>query len=153
VTPKVANIKMSNTITTTRRIRSNGNNNESIPKNLIELAKSTYKAKVAKNQASREETNTRKSLYKEMKHSGIKQFQTDAIVDGKKVTLEVDIDAPDRVVVDAATLLKLVDEETFLQIVSATQTAVKEHAGEATLRRCSEVTKGTENVSVNPTKK
>jgi len=140
------------TTATSRRIRRKSGG-KAIPKNLIELAKSTYKAKVAKNAAGREETNTRKSLYKEMKDAGIKQFQCDAIIDGKKVTLEADIDAPDRIVVDPAVLLKLVDEETFLQIVSATQTSVKEHAGEAILRRCSETTKGTENVTVSPSKK
>jgi len=133
-----------------RRIRTS--NPKEISEELQELARSTFKANKAKNIASREEANTRKELYKSMSDAGVKQFTTIAVVDGKRVTLEANIDAPKRVEVDVMALRKLVDEETFLAIVGATQTSVKHHAGEAVLRRCSSTVDGTENVNVKAAK-
>ena len=115
-----------------------------------QLVKDTYKAKAQKNEATRAEAKARKALFKEMKDQGLSKFSTVAVVDGKRITLEAEITQPERIAVDISILKGLVSEEEFLAIVSATQTSVVKHAGEATLRRCSESTKGTENVSVNP---
>jgi hypothetical protein len=135
---------------TTRRVRTA--TPTSISEDLQGLARAVFKANKEKNAATRVETESRKTLYKEMKNAGIKQFTTVAVVDGKRVTLEADIDAPTRVEIDVRVLRKLVDEETFLSIVSATQSSIKEHAGEAVMRRCATTTEGTENVTVKAAK-
>ena len=135
-----------------RKIKVNGTTAQALPEDLLELVRATYKANVAKNAAGREEEKARKALYARMKEVKLTACQTVAVVDGKRINLTAEISTPERVAVDVNLLRRLVTEEQFLKIVSASQTSVKEEVGDAVLRQCSVTTTGTENVSVKPTK-
>tara|TARA_R110000772_G_scaffold194030_1_gene304827 strand:- start:124 stop:555 length:432 start_codon:yes stop_codon:yes gene_type:complete len=117
-----------------------------------ELARETYKANLVKNAANTTHGKARKSLYAEMKAAGLKQFNTTAVVDGKRVNIDCGIKTPMGSVVDIEKLQKVVSPEQFLQIVSATQAAVKEHVGEAIFRECAISKEGIENVNVTVVK-
>lgn len=121
-------------------------------KDMQVLAMSCFIQNRVKNDASRDESKNRQSLYKAMKEGKVRAFTVRGQIEEKPVVLDVEIATPSSMVVNIDLLRKEVDEATFLKIVSATQAAVKEHAGEAILRRCSEEKIGTENVTVKAAK-
>lgn len=121
-------------------------------KDMQVLAMSCFLQNRIKNDASRDEAKNRQSLYKAMKEGKVRSFTVRGDIEKKPVVLDVEISTPTSMVVNIDLLHKNVDEVTFLKIVSATQAAVKEHAGEAILRRCSEEKIGNENVTIKAAK-
>jgi hypothetical protein len=132
----------------TRKIQTAAKGAPTIPDQIKELARTTYKENLLKNLHNTKAEKARKDLYVQMKESKIGQFQTECVSDGKRVLLNVDVAAPESSYVDVAALKSLVTPEDFLKIVSATQAAVKEFAGDAILRQVLRATVGKENVSV-----
>jgi hypothetical protein len=123
-----------------------------IPEELKNSAKEVFKLNKQMNEATRAHDKARRDLYAQQKESGITSFTCDAIIDGKKITLDSTISTPQRLVVDVAVLRRLVDEETFMKCVSATQKSVVDEAGKAIFDRCSNSVEGTEAVSVKAAK-
>ena len=119
--------------------------------NLAQLMLDYYRASLEANAASRKAEKARKSLYKQMKDARIERKVIEAaLAEGEPpVKLEAVVAAPkrDKVLVDR--LIKLVDNDTFLQIVSATKTAVDKFAGTAVTARCCEEVQGEEIVTVS----
>lgn len=116
------------------------------------LAKEVFKLNNEKNKFDRLHTKTRQQLFAAQKREGITSFTCDAIIDGKKVTIESKIETPQRQVVDIELLRGLVDEATFMKIVSATQKSVVDEAGKAIFDRCAKTVDGTEAVNVKAAK-
>lgn len=140
---------MSNTAPTrTRKIQTAAKAESTIPDPIKDLARITYKENLLKNAHTAKSEKARKELYAQMKGAKIGHFQTECVSDGKRVLLDVDVAAPESSYVDVAALKSLVTPEDFLKIVSATQSAVKEFAGDAILRQVLRSTVGKENVSV-----
>lgn len=121
-------------------------------KDMQVLAMSCFIQNRVKNDAARDEAKNRQTLYKTMKEGKVRAFTVRGQIEEKPVVLDVEISTPSSMVVNIDLLRKEVSEEVFLKIVTATQAAVKEHAGEAILRRCSEERIGTENVTVKAAK-
>jgi hypothetical protein len=88
-------------------------------------------ANTEKNAASRREEAAKKRIEKLMADADIRRH---ALPIGDK-TYEATIEPGERNYVDVAILRTLVDDATFMKIVSATQGDVKEHCGTATLAR------------------
>lgn len=116
------------------------------------LAKDVFKLNKEQNALKREHDKKRRELYAVQKAEGITTFTCDAIVDGKKVTIESTIATPQRQTVDVELLRDLVDEATFMKIVSATQKSVVDEAGKAVFDRCAKTVDGTEAVNVKAAK-
>lgn len=61
----------------------------------------------------------------------------------------VAVHTPERNVVDLEVLRKHVDDETFMRIVSASQSAVSEHAGKTLLNSCLRPEPGNQTLKVS----
>lgn len=115
------------------------------------LASDYYNANKLKNRYSKKESAARKDLMSTMKEKGISN-KTVKVLDeetGEIKTKDVEIKATEQTVIDVAKLQTLVDEETFMKIVSATKTSVQNHAGNLVAEECAERVLGSENVSFN----
>jgi hypothetical protein len=114
--------------------------------------KDVFKLNIEANALKRQFDAKRKELFKQQKAEGITSFTCDAIVNGKKVTIESTISTPQRQVVDVEILRKLVPEDVFMQCISATQKSVVDQAGKAIFDQVSTAVDGTEAVSVKSAK-
>lgn len=118
---------------------------------LAELALKTFQANLAQNKAQKEYKELRKELLGKMKAAKLtkKVFEMIELVPGgERVTLEAVVAAPEHEKANVRKLVKLVDPQTFLNIVSATKDAIVTLAGEAVFQQCKEPVTGEENVSV-----
>lgn len=117
------------------------------------LAVRMYEANLAKNEADRLYKATRENLYKALQKKGVKEFTTPhADADGKAITLIATVEAKDREVVDTKLLRKKVTDAQFMLMVSATKSAVEEHAGKALCAQVCTLVPGEENVTVKKLK-
>lgn len=87
-------------------------------------------ANTLKNAADRQAVAAKKALHGAMARAGVKAFPgIDVEMDGVKVRADAVIEAQESEKIDVAKLRTLVDEATFMKIISATKTAVDTHAG------------------------
>lgn len=117
------------------------------------LARSAYIAGVEKNRAGREEERSRKELFTQCEQLGLERFcfaTTNAKHEAMR--LEVEVLTPERDSIDVKLLRELVDEETFLRVVSAAKKAVEEQAGKEIAVKATVSGTGTRNVFVRPAK-
>lgn len=91
---------------------------------------------------------SRASLYKEMCEMDISQFFIKIDTPDGVVTLKASRDTSTRVVVDVEKLREILDDRTFMKVISASQTAVKAEVGTSTLAEVSVEVEGAENVNV-----
>ena len=143
---------MSTTPTRTRRRSIAAPASVSIPADIILLAIGFYAANQKSNAFGSLATADRKKLYARMKECELKDFKFDTTIEGSSVKLSAVVATPESTVIDTSLLRKIVDEETFMKIVSATKTSVEKYAGTEAVTRCGSIKKGTENVSVGPAK-
>lgn len=116
-------------------------------------ARTFFLENAAMNAAKRKSEAERKALFAELERAGIAEFSfatTDS--EGKKVRLEVKVETPAAESIDVAILRTLVDDATFMRIVSASKKAVQEEAGKSVEVRATVSGEGTRNVFVKPAK-
>lgn len=111
-----------------------------------------HRENVAANKAGNRAKKARAALYALMKSEGVKSFDLTTNVEGRDLSLGVEVSASERTLINVAELRRIVSEEQFLQAISATKTAVEEVAGKDVAMRVSYTETGTENVSVKPKK-
>lgn len=123
---------------------------------LVPLIIETYKLNQAQNKAKRDYDKKRKELLGQMKKFKLARKVADMIIGegegAETVALEAKVETPTREVADVRKLSKLVDPDTFLNIISASKEAITTFAGLAVFEQCKVETDGTENVSVKPLK-
>lgn len=119
---------------------------------LVALAAQVLAANTAMNDATTTHRKLRAKLLGEMRDAGFTHFDATTLIDGKQVSFDAVIAAPERAVIDVAKLRKLVSEDVFMQCVSASKQAVEQHAGGAVATQCSVLGRGEENVTVKPKK-
>jgi len=118
-----------------------------------ELAVTTFVQNQLQNAHKRSYDKARKELLGQMKDADIPTFRTEYRGDdGKTIMLVAEVSTPTGQAVDVAKLQKLVTKDQFLAIVEASQKAVTDIVGTATLAQCLIPTTGTENVSVKVAK-
>lgn len=147
--------------TTRRRLKPKAKTNSkvSVSSKIRSLIKTVFVQNRIMNEAKRKHESARKELYAIMKEEGPTTAKIEIVDEGNKVMVEAFLARSagrSRNTVNVEKLHKLVDEETFMKIVSATQTAVKEYCPDNVLNECLEElppTKGTENVTVKKAKK
>lgn len=104
---------------------------------MLALAEETFEANARKNKASREEANAKKKLHKAMLQSNVRHFNFDGEFEGAVTPAEAVIAEDTVEVLDVHKLKALLDEETFMQVISATKTAVEKFAGEDVVMQAS----------------
>lgn len=97
-----------------------------------ELARTFVRENTLCNAAKNKADKAKKALNAAMEQAGVLVFEVD--VDGK--TADCEIKSGTRNFVDVEVLRGLLDEKTFLRVVSATQGAVEEHLGTNILMKC-----------------
>lgn len=115
---------------------------------MLTLAETTYIKNSAMNAAKRETDKAKKELNILMAQAEVDQFDT--TIEG--VPCEAVIEAAIGNAVDVGKLRKLVPEEVFMSIVSATQDAVKNIVGENILMKCLVETRGEPSLKVRKKK-
>lgn len=103
---------------------------------LVETAEKLYVANKEKNAAASKERTAKKNLHKEMIGSNTSEFEFDGTYKNTTTRMKAVIDSDEVEYMDVHTLKSLVDEDTFMKIVSATKTAVEEIAGEHVVIQC-----------------
>lgn len=116
------------------------------------LAKDFYVYNREKNLNDRLGKKARAALYSKMKDAGVDSFSFSSKIDGKNISLDVAMSAKDTTTINTEKLLELVGKDLFMQIVSASVTAVKSTAGSDVAMQCSVTSTGSENVNVSPAK-
>lgn len=111
-----------------------------VPPAVASLVASFHAANEAANAARKTADDKRKQLLKEMLGAGLKRVEIAGYLAEIKAAVRESID------IDA--LKKAVPEAIFMRCVSATKTAVTQHAGTAIVAQCAVSTTGEENVSV-----
>lgn len=96
---------------------------------MLELARTFFTANKASNALNRQADAARKALHKQMLSNGVTTFRTAVEIDGAVAQIEAKIDQPEAETISVEKLRTLVDDQTFMRIVSATKTAVTAHAG------------------------
>lgn len=82
---------------------------------------------------------------------GIEEFSFQTTNEaGAKIALDVKVATPEVITMDVAKLREIVDDATFMAIVSASKAAVEKHAGKDVAVRCEVKSAGSPNVSVKP---
>ena len=96
---------------------------------MVTMAQAVLKANAAKNASSKIEKDTSEKLNKLMLDKGVKSFAFTVELGGAFINAEAKIEGGKKDVIDVALLKTLVDEQTFMKIVSATKGAIETHAG------------------------
>lgn len=113
------------------------------------LAAEYFSANVEANAYKAKADKARKALLKTMTEANLTSADIEMLgTGGTMVPLQAVIATPDREEIDVALLRKQVKDDVFMKIVSATKTAVTEHAGSAVVTTCTVVSEGTTNVTV-----
>lgn len=116
---------------------------------LKRLARIVHNNAEARKAATRNESKALKEMHAIMQDNGMDSHECKILAsDGSNIPIEITLDAPVRNVVNIAKLAKKVTVGIFHKCVSATQNAVKEHAGSAVLTSVLEEEKGEEKVYV-----
>lgn len=123
-----------------RRRRVNTDAAPAVPPIIASLVTSFHAANEAANAARKTADDKRKQLLKEMLGAGLKRVEIAGYLAEIKASVRESID------IDA--LKRAVPEAIFLRCISATKTAVTQHAGTAVVAQCAVSTTGEENVSV-----
>lgn len=105
-----------------------------------------------KNVHDRKAKAARKELLKMMQDAGVDKFSFSTKHGQKNVSLDVEVDTPESMVVDVKKLKELVTDEQFMQIVGASQKAVTDTVGTVIATQCSSPVQGTTNVNVKASK-
>jgi hypothetical protein len=105
-------------------------------------------ANVRANRFKREADAAKKALNAAMQEDGIKTIQSAVIVDGVTKTYAGTIAEGESDVISVEKLRALVDNATFMKIVSATKTAVVEHCGSNVATACIVTQKTAEALSL-----
>ena len=138
--------------TTTRRRRGNQTQGAAVPEELKELAAEVFAANSKMNTLKREHDKKRKELLAKMQQMGVKSFEADATVGRSTTTITAEIATPSRESIDVHKLRDLVDEDQFLDIVSATKKSVTDEVGGHVATQCAVAKPGTTNVNVKAKK-
>lgn len=119
-------------------------------KEMKTLALSVFLKNQEMNDAKREHDKARKLLFNLMEAAGTKALTYSSRDEhGNPVAVTATIQTPSVTHISIDLLKRHVDEETFLKIVTATKTAVEQHAGELVAMKCEIVEPGTQNVFVH----
>ncbi len=138
---------------TNRRAVDMGQAVDNVEAELREMAIAAYKLNIMQNAAKKAYDKKRGELLAQMKNMKLKsKIFNNVDIDGHMVNLEASVDRPQQEKADIFALAKLVDNELFLQIVSATKKAVVDLAGTAVFEQIKVTSEGDENVSVKPLK-
>lgn len=109
------------------------------PKHIQQLAAKTYALNALKNKSTNEYNAERKVLLQELLALREKQQPTDFVfpvkVDNNPVTLVVGLEEGTKTTVDLQLLRKLVTDDEFMKIVSATVAAIKSVKGQTMVDR------------------
>ena len=120
-----------------------------VPVEVQRLAAEYFSANVEANAYKAKADKARKALLKTMTEANLTSADIEMLgTGGTMVPLQAVIATPDREEIDVALLRKQVKDDVFMKIVSATKTAVTEHAGSAVVTTCTVVSEGTTNVTV-----
>lgn len=139
---------------TRKRLRAlEANEENQVPAKLRILAQSAYLENKKANAAKAAYERDRKDLFGQMELARVGGFTFTGHDElGSKLILEATISAATGQAVDVQKLRKLVNDEQFMAIVSATQGAIKAVVGEAVLTQCLVPVTGERNVHVKPKK-
>lgn len=96
---------------------------------LAQLAREAFIANKHSNAFARTANSARSALYKKMLAQNVKSLSTTVDYEGSVLSIEARISAPEQDMISVDKLRTLVDDETFMKIVSATKTAVTQYAG------------------------
>ncbi len=117
------------------------------------LAREFYNANTTANAAAKVAETKRKELFASLEEAGVTEFSFGTTnLAGDPIRLEVEVTTPEVEKIDIARLKDLVDEVTFLKIVTASKKGVEQFASKETLPLVTIKTNGTRNVSVKPAK-
>lgn len=94
-----------------------------------ELLRDYFVANKLKNASNRAAERAKELLHKRMLEGGVRQFQTQVQIDGSTAVVEARIFAPEKEMISVEKLRTLVDDATFMKIVSATKQSVTAYAG------------------------
>jgi hypothetical protein len=106
-----------------------------VPATVVELAQQAFAANQEKNKATSAEKAAQKALNKAMVAANIDRFDFTGSFNGANIPAEAVIEETPCDVIDVNVLRTLVDDDTFMRIVSATKTACDAEAGENTTIR------------------
>lgn len=113
-----------------------------------ENARTFFTENQLSNKHRRAADKARKALLVEMADAKQESFNFTTTIDGKKQTLDVEIAAGTAVQVDVVKLRTLVDEKTFMAIVSASKTAIVDAVGTVIADQCTKTVPGNKNANV-----
>jgi len=133
-------------------VSSSDSDKKPIPKAIKELARQVFLLNKEQNAAKTSYDKKRKELYSAMKDAGIDSFPDTMSVDGKAIAITTEISSSKSSECDVKKLLEIVGNEKFMEIVSASKTAVEAKAGTEVATRCFYTVIGNENVSIKATK-
>ena len=123
-----------------------------VTKEMKALAREFYLANNAMNKLKKQAETARALLYTQMKDAAVSKFYFTTTIKNEeeviKHTLDIVISASEVNTVDVAKLKELIPGDKFMEVISATQAAVKDKVGEPVLKQCLIKSMGTENVSV-----
>jgi len=106
-------------------------------------------ANSASNAHKRAADAQKRDLHKAMIAAGTKDASARVTMpDGTVELVEAKIDAPEEEIISVARLRTLVDDETFMKIVSATKTAVTAHAGTNIVLKATVTVEGKEDLRI-----
>lgn len=117
-----------------------------------ENARTFFTENQLSNKHKRAADKARKALLVEMADAKQDPFSFTTTIDGKRQTLDVEIAAGTAVQVDVAKLRKLVDEKTFMSIISASKTAIVDAVGTVIADQCTKTVPGNKNANVKVAK-
>jgi hypothetical protein len=110
---------------------------------------SFWRANTVANAAGRQAEAAKKALATAMAQANSKRVSTNvALENGAVVPVVAEVTAEPGEVVSVAKLRGLVDDETFMKIVSATKTAVTQHAGTNVLIQSTVTVVGNESLKI-----
>lgn len=120
------------------------------------LARTAYIANTAKNKATREEADARKKLLPLMAEAGVTAFSFQTRITGegsavKVVGIDVKRAPKQELTVDTELLHRLVGDDLFMLIVSATKGDIEKHAGSVVASQVVGYTQSTTEESVKVT--
>ena len=117
-----------------------------------ENARTFFTENQLSNKHKRAADKARKALLVEMADTKQEPFEFTTTIDGKKQTLRCEIAAGTAVQVDVHKLRTLVDEKTFMAIVSASKTAIVDAVGTVIADQCTKTVPGNKNANVKVAK-
>lgn len=139
------------TRTRTRRIET-GHADTGPTHSMKENARTFYTENTKANAHKRAADKARKALLVEMVDAKQEPFSFTTTIDGKRQTLDVSVDQRPSLEVDVAKLKTLVDEKTFMKIVSASKNAIVDEVGTVISDQCTKTVPGSTNANVKVAK-